>query len=98
MPIFDSQYTDANNDILGYYDNSGKLVAFSLVRRHDKVNAESVQFAWDYANPKLRLGILSLETECAFYKAAGYKYLYLGISEEYKTKFDGYEEIKADDV
>ena len=93
MPLFDSQYTDPNNDIIGY-TNGKELVAFSLMRRHDSKNVESVQFAWDYENPKLRLGINSIEHECAVYKQLGYEYLYLGLSEEYKTKFDGYEEVK----
>ena len=49
------------------------------------------QFAWDYANPKLRLGIESLKNECAKYKARGYKYLYLGSADEYKSQIDGFE-------
>ena len=89
MPIFDSEYLDESNDVIGYKHNN-KLVAFSLIRRHDKDNIEAVQFAWDYVNPKLRLGIESLKNECAIYKARGFKYLYLGEAAEYK-KIDGYE-------
>ena len=92
MPIFDSQYIDPSNTVIGYSSNN-KLVAFSLIRRYDEDNAESIQFAWDYKEPKLRLGIASLETECALFKEMGYKYLYLGPVEEYKKKFNGYEEI-----
>ena len=47
MPLFDSQFTDVKNDIYGYPDLSGKIVAFSMVRRHDSISAESLQFAWD---------------------------------------------------
>jgi hypothetical protein len=97
MPIFDSQYTDPSNTVIGYSSNN-ELVAFSLVRRFDTDNAESIQFAWDYKEPKLRLGIASLETECALFKEMGCKYLWLGITETYKTKFDGYEEITAEDI
>lgn len=98
MPLFDSQFTDPNNDIIGYTDTSGQLVAFSLLRRHDSSNVESVQFAWDYAAPKLRLGIRSIEHECAVYKKLGYKYLYLGLTADYKKNFTGYEEVSAHDV
>jgi hypothetical protein len=90
MPIFDSQFTDSKNTVYGYYNNN-KLVAFSIVRHHDDSNAESLQFAWDYEDPTLRLGIRSLENECAIYKKTGCKYLYLGEAADYKSQFDGYE-------
>ena len=91
MPIFDSQFTDVKNDVYGYVDNRHEIVAFSIVRRHDDKNAEAWQFAWDYADPALRLGIHSLETECAIYKKWGYEYLYLGEAADYKSELDGYE-------
>jgi hypothetical protein len=91
-PIFESEYLDPSNDIIGYWDNT-ELVAFSIIHRFDYENAECVQFAWNYKNPKLRLGIESLKTECAIYKKRGFKYLYLGLAHDYKTKFDGYEEL-----
>jgi hypothetical protein len=90
MPIFDIQYTDKHTEVIGYYDNI-KLVAFSLIRIYDKDHAESSQFAWDYANPKLRLGINSLKNECAIYKERGFKYLYLGSADLYKSKIEGFE-------
>lgn len=90
MPIFDSEFTDPKNDVLGYYDED-RLAAFSLMRRYDSENVEAIQFAWDYANPKLRLGIESLKSECAFYKEQGYRYLYLGEADEYKSKIDSFE-------
>ena len=90
MPIFDSEFTDPKNEVIGYFDNN-VLVAFSLLRLFDNENLEAVQFAWDYKNPKLRLGINSLQTECALYKQRGYKYLYLGGADEYKSKIDGFE-------
>lgn len=90
MPIFDSEFNDPKNDVIGYYDGD-RLVAFSLIRRYDAENVEAIQFAWDYKNPKLRLGIETLKSECALYKALGYRYLYLGEADEYKKKIDSFE-------
>jgi len=94
MPIFDSEYTDDNNDVIGYYDQE-QLVAFSLLRKYDNDNVEALQFAWTYHNPKLRLGIRSLEHECAVYKNLGFKFLYLGGANEYKSKITGFEILKG---
>ena len=90
MPIFDSRYTDSLTDVIGYYDNE-KLVAFSLIRRYDNHNALCDQFAWNYHNPKLRLGIETLQTECAIYKARGFQYLYLEQAHLYKQSMAGFE-------
>jgi hypothetical protein len=90
MPLFEDQFSDANTNVIGYYD-SNNLVAFSIVKIHDIKNVEAVQFAWDYANPKLRLGIESLKHECAVYRDRGFKYLYLGEAAEYKSQIDGFE-------
>lgn len=90
MPLFDGQFYDPKVDVIGYKHNT-KLVAFSLIRRYDSESAESIQFAWDYSNPELHLGINSLKTECAIYKARGYRYLYLGEAHNYKSQIDGYE-------
>ena len=76
--------------VMGYFDE-GKFVAFSLLYELDKHNIEALQFAWDYENPKLRLGIRSLENECNWCKENGYKYLYLGQDDRYKSQFKGYE-------
>jgi hypothetical protein len=90
MPLFEQQFRDVSTEIVGYFSNR-KLVAFSLIKLYDKDNADALQFAWDYGNPKLRLGIESLKNECAIYKARGYKYLYLGSADEYKSQLDGFE-------
>jgi hypothetical protein len=90
VPIFENQYRDVNTDIFGYYDKES-LIGFTLIRRLDNYNVENCQFAWDYANPKLRLGIESLKNECAHYKAYGYKYMYLGLADDYKSEINGYE-------
>jgi len=90
MPIFDSQYTDPDTDVIGYYDND-LLVAFSLIKRYDNENALCAQFAWNYKKPKLRLGIESLKTECAIYRERGFKYLYLDQAHLYKQGITGFE-------
>jgi hypothetical protein len=90
MPIFDSRYTDTMTDVIGYYDNQ-RLVAFSLIKRYDNINALCDQFAWNYHKPKMRLGIESLQTECAIYKARGFKYLYLEQAHLYKQDMAGFE-------
>ena len=90
MPIFDSQYTDPDTDVIGYYDQD-QLVAFSLIKRYDTQNALCAQFAWNYRNPKLRLGIRSLQTECAIYRERGFRYLYLDQAHLYKQGITGFE-------
>jgi hypothetical protein len=90
MPIFDSEYTDPRNDVIGYWDQ-GALVAFSIVRRFDDKNAQCIQFAWTYHRPRMRLGIESLKTECAIYRDRGFEYLYLDQAHEYKQQFQGFE-------
>ena len=90
MPIFDSRYTDPMTDVIGYYDID-KLVAFSLIRRYDDHNALCDQFAWNYSNPRSRLGIETMKTECAIYRARGFKYLYLEQAHLYKSQIQGFE-------
>jgi hypothetical protein len=90
MPIFDSRYLDPMTDVIGYYDHA-QLVAFSLIRRYDDHNALCDQFAWTYHNPRLRMGIETMKTECAIYKARGFRYLYLEQAHLYKSEMDGFE-------
>jgi hypothetical protein len=90
MPIFDSRYTDPATDVIGYYDED-KLAAFSLIRRYDDKNALCDQFAWNYNNPRLRLGIETLKTECAIYKERGFEFLYLEQAHLYKSDMAGFE-------
>jgi hypothetical protein len=90
MPIFHSRYCDPMADLIGYYD-AGKLVAWSLIRRFDQHNAQCDQFAWTYHRPKLRMGIETMKTECAIYKARGFQYLYLEQAHLYKSEIDGFE-------
>lgn len=90
MPMFHSRYTDPMTDVIGYYDNNS-MVAFSLIKRYDKHNVECVQFAWTYHDPRLRLGIETMKTECAIYKAQGFHYLYLEQAHVYKQQIQGFE-------
>jgi hypothetical protein len=71
MPLFDSQFTDPMTDVIGYREH-GELVAFSLMKRLDDQNVLASQFAWTYHNPRTRLGIESLKTECAIYRDRGF--------------------------
>ena len=89
-PMFDLEFIWDHNDVIGYYSKD-KLVAWSLVTKYDRYSVYAVQFAWDYANPRLGLGIKSLKHECAYYKELGYKYYYLGEAHKYKADIDGFE-------
>jgi hypothetical protein len=90
MPLFESQFTDPSTDVIGYRDD-GRLVAFSLMKRYDEKNLLASQFAWTYHNPRTRLGIESLKTECAIYRERGFKYLYLDQAHLYKQGLEGFE-------
>jgi len=90
MPLFDSQFTDSATDVIGYRED-GRLVAFSLMKRYDNKNVLASQFAWTYHNPKTRLGVESLKTECAIYRERGFEYLYLDQAHLYKQSLEGFE-------
>jgi hypothetical protein len=90
MPLFDGLIFDKYVDVIAYYPED-MFCAFSIVKKYDRENAESLQFAWDYSNPDIKLGIASLQHECAYYKKQGFKYLYLGLADNYKSQLDGYE-------
>ena len=90
MPMFESRFHDPMADVIGYFDNK-KMVAFSLIRRFDDENALCDQFAWTYHKPRMRLGIETMKTECAIYKARGFRYLYLEQAHLYKSEIEGFE-------
>ena len=50
-----------------------------------------MQFAWNYANPKLRLGYKSVRTEIAIYRDLGYKTMTLDEDMMYKSELQGYK-------
>ena len=78
MPLFNEDLCAPHCDIVGYYSNK-ELVAFSHYYWYNSDNVEAIQFAWNYKNPKLFLGLKSLRHECAYYKAKGVKYIYIEI-------------------
>ena len=90
MPLFDSQFTDPDTDVVGYYQRD-QLVAFSLMKRYDTENVLASQFAWTYSEPGSRLGMESLKTECAIYRERGFKFLYLDQAHLYKQGLEGFE-------
>lgn len=90
MPMFTSRLLDPMADVIGYYDQD-RLVAWSLIRRFDNKNALCDQFAWTYHNPRQRLGIETLRTECAIYRERGFDYLYLEQAHLYKQEIKGFE-------
>jgi hypothetical protein len=94
MPLFESQFTDPATDVIGYHENN-TLVAFSLMKRYDSKNVLAGQFAWTYHNPRTRLGIESLKTECAIYRERGFEYLYLDQAHLYKQGIEGFEILGA---
>jgi hypothetical protein len=91
VPIFYEEIASSISEVIGYYDKD-KLVAFSLLNLYPSLKTVCAeQFAWNYESPCLRLGYRSLENECARYKRLGYRYLYLGEYDDYKSQFDGFE-------
>ena len=88
-PIYPEEFTAKHNALIGYYDEN-RLVAWSIIYKVSKQAVECEQFAWDYANPKLKLGIQSMKTECAIYKDLGYKIIILGDAHNYKRSIDGF--------
>jgi hypothetical protein len=90
MPMFESRFLDPMADVIAYHDRN-RWVAWSLIRRYDDLNAICDQFAWTYHEPRQRLGIETLKTECAIYKARGFRYLYLEQAHFYKQEIEGFE-------
>lgn len=90
MPMLPGRLTAPNTQIVGYRDQ-GTLVAWSMYRIWDSENILSDHFAWDYRNPKLRLGIRSLKNECAIYRDLGYQHMYFESVEPYMLDLQGFE-------
>ena len=71
--------------------------AYTLEYAYDVEEYDTVvdcqQFAWNYKNPRLRIGFKSIETESFIYKSRGFKYIILGEASEYKSTCKGYELI-----
>lgn len=90
MPLIPGRLTAADTEIIGYHDGD-RLVAWSMYRVWDRDNVLSDHFAWDYRNPRLRLGIRSIENECAIYRDRGYRWMYFEAVEPYMLDLQGFE-------
>jgi hypothetical protein len=90
IPMLPGRLTAAGTEIIGYRD-ADRLVAWSMYRIWDRENILSDHFAWDYRNPRLRLGIRSIENECAIYRTRGYRWMYFESVEPYMMDLQGFE-------
>jgi len=90
MPLVPGRLTAPGTEIIGYRDRD-RLVAWSMYRVWDRENVLSDHFAWDYRNPRLRLGIRSIENECAIYRDRGYRWMYFEAVEPYMLDLQGFE-------
>lgn len=81
-------------DLIWGYSDQDRLVAWSRIHQYQG-ELETAYFAWNYQNPKLHLGIRSLEHELAWAKNLGHQYMYLGPGYEtcsvYKSRVAGFE-------
>lgn len=90
-PLWIEDFQSNLIEVLGYYDNE-QLVAFSITYLYpSSKSCMADQFAWNYKNPKLKLGYRSIRSECARYKRLGYDYFYLGEISSYKSQLQGFE-------
>jgi len=94
IPMVAGRFTAPNTEVFGYYDQD-RLVAWSMYRIWDQHNVLSDHFAWDYRNPRLRLGVVSLENECAIYRDRGYQWMYFESVEPYMLDIEGFETLGA---
>jgi hypothetical protein len=94
MPMIAGRFTAPGTEIIGYHHNT-RLAAWSMYRIWDKHNVLSDHFAWDYRDPRLRLGIRSIENECAIYRERGYRWMYFEAVEPYMLDLEGFEILGA---
>lgn len=88
-----------------YYTYENKIIGFSFYKIIDR-NYLSVEFAWDYEQPRLSLGHVSIYCESLFAKTQRCNYMYLSAGYEkcslYKSDYPGFEWWKgyewSDDV
>jgi len=89
-PIYAEEFSRELNDTIAYKD-AGEIVAWSLIYRVSKDAVWNMQFAWNYANPKLKLGYKSIRTEIAIYRDLGYKSMTIDDDMKYKSELQGYK-------
>lgn len=88
-----------------YYTCENKIIGFTFYKIISS-NYLSVEFAWDYENPKLSLGHVSIYLESLFAKTQRCRYMYLSAGYEkcslYKADYAGFQWWKgyewSDDV
>ncbi len=90
MPMIPGRFLIPNTEVFGYYEQE-KLIAWSMYRIWDDKNIVIDHHAWDYNNPKLRIGLRSLQNECALYRNRGYQFMYFESIEPYMLKLQGFE-------
>lgn len=90
MPMVPGRFSVPNTEVFGYY-NQDRLMAWSMYRIWDNENIVIDHHAWDYENPKLRIGLHSLQNECALYRTRGYRFMYFESVEPYMSSLQGFE-------
>lgn len=90
MPMIAGRFQEPNTEVIGYRDRN-QLVAWSLIRKWDDHNILADHWAWDYANPDLRLGIRSIRNECQIYRDRGFRFMYFERVESYMMDLPGFE-------
>ena len=90
MPLVAGRLTAPATEIIGYHKGD-RLIAWSMYRIWDQHNVLSDHFAWDYRDPRLRLGIRSIENECAVYRDRGFRWMYFESVEPYMLDLEGFE-------
>lgn len=90
MPMIAGRFAVPGTEVFGYYQDN-KLIAWSMYRIWDDKNVVIDHHAWDYSNPRSRLGWHSLQTECAIYRERGYQFMYFESVEPYMQKLQGFE-------
>ena len=90
MPMVPGRFTVPGTEVLGYYDQD-QLIAWSMYRIWDSKTIVSDHHAWDYTNPRLRIGLHSLENECALYRDRGSEFMYFEFIAPYMSDLQGFE-------
>jgi len=90
IPMIPGRLTASDTEIIGYHDKD-RLVAWSMYRIWDTENILSDHFAWDYRDPGLRLGIRTIQNECAIYRDRGFRWMFFESVEPYMLDMQGFE-------
>jgi hypothetical protein len=90
IPMIAGRFAIPNTETFGYFEQD-QLIAWSMYRIWDDKNIVADHHAWNYRNPQLRMGIRSLQNECAIYRNRGYQYMYFESIEPYMYNLQGFE-------